>query len=60
MSNRAIRLLERWLPPEVSPYVVGDLVERDVRGMRLWLETISALWSLRRDPTPGDTLVSSF
>jgi putative ABC transport system permease protein len=60
MTPLPIRLLESWLPPEVSTYVVGDLVERDLGDAKLWLEAIAALWSLGRTSHTGDPLVSSF
>ena len=42
-----IRLLERFLPSLTADAVVGDLIERDVHGMRLWRETLVAIWHLR-------------
>jgi hypothetical protein len=60
MTPLPLRLLERWLSSDVSAYVVGDLVERDVSGMQLWIEALSALWRLRQTPQPGDALVTSF
>jgi putative ABC transport system permease protein len=60
MTRPPIRLIERWLPPEVSAYVVGDLVERDVGGARLWIEAVSALWTLKHSSPSGDPVMTSF
>jgi hypothetical protein len=58
--NFAHRVIARVMPPDVAEYVIGDLVERDVRGMRLWRETAAALWSLSDNASSGDDLVSAF
>ena len=56
----AHRLLARSLPPDVAEYVIGDLVERDVRGLQLWRETIVALWSMTENASTGDDFVTAF
>ncbi len=61
MRDFCIRLLERWLRPDLADHVVGDLLERgDVGPVRLVFETLSALWHLHARPQPGDGLVSTF
>ena len=53
------RLLEHFLASADADAIIGDLVERDVSGLRLWRETVVALWHLR-DRTPKRVeLVSS-
>ena len=54
----AHRLIERFLPSAESDAVIGDLIERDVRGVRLWRETAVAIWHLR-DRTPSEVEVMS-
>jgi putative ABC transport system permease protein len=63
-TNRATplphRLLERFLSPPNADAVIGDLIERHATGLRLWRETVVALWHLR-DRTPKQVeLMSSF
>ena len=63
-TNRATplphRLLERFLSPPNADAVIGDLIERRATGLRLWRETVVALWHLR-DRTPKQVeLMSSF
>src|SRR6476661_7427034 len=54
------RLLERFLPSSTADAVVGDLIERQLTGVRLWRETLIAIWHLR-DRTPNEVeLMSSF
>jgi putative ABC transport system permease protein len=54
------RLLERFLPSSTADAVIGDLIERQVAGVRLWRETLVAIWHLR-DRTPRQVeLMSSF
>ena len=54
------RLLERFLPSSTADAVVGDLIERQVTGVRLWRETLVAIWHLR-DRAPKEVeLMSSF
>jgi putative ABC transport system permease protein len=54
------RLLERFLPSSTADAVVGDLIERHLTGVRLWRETLVAIWQLR-DPAPKQVeLMSSF
>ena len=54
------RLLERFLPSSTADAVVGDLIERQLTGMRLWRETLVAIWHLR-DRAPKEVeLMSSF
>jgi len=54
------RLLERFLPSSTADAVIGDLIERQVAGVRLWRETLVAVWHLR-DRTPHQVeLMSSF
>jgi len=54
------RLLERFLPSSTADAVVGDLIERQVTGVRLWRETLVAVWHLR-DRAPKEVeLMSSF
>lgn len=45
------RLLERFLPSSTADAVIGDLIERQLAGVRLWRETLVAIWHLR-DRTP--------
>ncbi len=61
MTRACYWLLRRYLAPELSSHVIGDLVEQRNRGA-LWIvrETISALWYLRARPKPGDSLVTRF
>jgi putative ABC transport system permease protein len=54
----AHRLIERFLPSAEADAVIGDLIERDVRGVRLWRETAVAIWHLR-DRTPSEVEVMS-
>jgi putative ABC transport system permease protein len=56
----AHRLIARVMPPDVAEYVIGDLVERDVRGARLWRETAVALWSMNDNASSGGEAVSAF
>ena len=58
MTPLPFRLIERFLPSAESDAVVGDLIERDVRGARLWRETIVAIWHLR-DRSPRQVEVMS-
>ena len=54
------RLLERFLPSSTADAVVGDLIERQLTGVRLWRETLVAIWHLRA-PAPKEVeLMSSF
>ena len=54
------RLLERFLPSSSADAVIGDLIERQVAGVRLWRETLVAIWHLR-DRTPRQVeFMSSF
>ena len=54
----AHRLIERFLPSAEADAVVGDLIEREVHGIRLWRETAVAIWHLR-DRTPSEVDVMS-
>ena len=58
MTPLSYRLIERFLPSAQADAVVGDLVERDVHGLRLWRETIVAIWHLR-DRSPRQVEVMS-
>ena len=59
MTPLPLRLIERFLPSAESDAVVGDLMERDVRGVRLWREAIVAIWHLRdRSPRQVDVMSS--
>ena len=57
MKGFCIRVLERWLPGDVSDAVVGDLLERDARqsmsAPRFLLETVVALWHFASPPEPN-------
>jgi putative ABC transport system permease protein len=61
MMRACIWLLERFLRPEVSASVVGDLIEQRERGP-LWIcaETLSALWNLHARPHTGDGMLTVF
>ena len=60
MSSLAFRLIERYLPSAAADAVIGDLVERDVAGVRLWREALAAIWQLHgRTPREGE-LMSTF
>jgi putative ABC transport system permease protein len=61
MIRLCVRLLERFLPPDLSDHVVGDLMEQRHRGT-WWIvrQTIAALVQLRGRDKPGDGLVSTF
>ena len=60
MPPLPFRLIERFLPSSTADVVVGDLIERQVAGARLWRETLVAIWHLR-DRTPRQVeLMSSF
>jgi putative ABC transport system permease protein len=54
------RLLDRLLPPATADAVVGDLIERRYSGLRLWRETLVALWRLRERTPKQVELMSSF
>jgi putative ABC transport system permease protein len=54
------RIIARVMPPDVAEYVIGDLVERDVRGLRLWREAAVALWSMTDNASSGEEIVSAF
>ena len=56
----AYRIIARVMPPDVAEYVIGDLTERDVRGLRLWRETAVALWSMSDNASSGGEVVSAF
>lgn len=56
MTTLSHRLIERCLPSAAADAVIGDLIERDVHGGRLWRETIVAIWHLR-DRTPHEVEV---
>jgi putative ABC transport system permease protein len=56
----AHRVIARVMPADVAEYVIGDLVERDVRGVRLWRETAAALWSMTANASSGGEIVSAF
>ena len=47
MTPLPYRLLERFLPSADADAIIGDLTERGVTGLRLWRETVVALWHLR-------------
>src|SRR5690242_2510646 len=61
MIRLCVRLLERFLPPDLSDHVVGDLMEQRHRGT-WWIvrQTIAALLYLRGRDKPGDGFVSTF
>ena len=60
LPSLPFRLLERFLPSSTADAVIGDLIERQVTGVRLWRETLVAVWHLR-DRTPHEVeLMSSF
>ncbi|HEX6049231.1 MAG TPA: ABC transporter permease [Gemmatimonadaceae bacterium] len=60
MTPLPFRLLERFLSSATADAIIGDLTERSVTGLRLWRETLAALWHLRdRSPRPVG-LMSSF
>jgi putative ABC transport system permease protein len=54
------RLLERFLPSSAADAVIGDLIERQVTGVRLWRETLVAVWHLRHRTPRQVELMSSF
>jgi putative ABC transport system permease protein len=56
----AHRVIARVMPHDVAEYVIGDLIERDVRGLRLWRETAFALWSMTDNASSGGEVVSAF
>jgi putative ABC transport system permease protein len=58
MSELAYRLIERFLPSTTADAVIGDLTERGVSGVRLWRETVVAVWHLR-DRTPQQVEIMS-
>ena len=61
MTALQYRLIERFLPSPAADAVIGDLLERDVRGSRLWRETIVAIWHLRdRTPQQVEVMASFF
>jgi putative ABC transport system permease protein len=57
VKTSCIRILERWLPGDVSDAVVGDLLERNARqsmsAPRFLLETVVALWHFASPPEPN-------
>src|SRR5688500_17821199 len=61
MTPLPLRLLQRFLSSANADAIIGDLVERNVTGVRLWRETIVALWHLRdRSPKPVEFMPSFF
>ena len=56
----AHRLIERFLPSSVAAAIVGDLIEREVAGARLWRETAVAIWHLRDRTPPQVETMSTF
>jgi putative ABC transport system permease protein len=60
VSSLAFRLIERYLPSAAADAVIGDLVERDVVGIRLWRETLVAIWQLRDRTQREVELMSTF
>jgi putative ABC transport system permease protein len=54
------RLLDRFLPPSTADAVIGDLLERHASGLRLWRETLVALWHLRQRTPKQVELMASF
>jgi putative ABC transport system permease protein len=56
----AHRIIARVMPPDVAEYVIGDLIERDIRGARLWRETAIALWSMNDNSSSGGEMISAF
>ena len=60
MTALAYRLIERFLPSATSDAVIGDLIERQVQGPRLWRETIVAIWQLRDRTPPQVEIMSTF
>ena len=60
VSPLPFRLLERFLPSSTADAVIGDLIERQVAGARLWRETLVAVWHLRERTPPQVELMSSF
>lgn len=56
----AHRIIARVMPPDVAEYVIGDLIERDVRGPRLWREVAVALWSMNDNASSGGEVISAF
>jgi putative ABC transport system permease protein len=61
MMRIAVWLLERFLRPEVSTSVIGDLIEQRGRGS-WWVlrETTSALWNLHARRRSGDNRMMTF
>jgi putative ABC transport system permease protein len=62
MSRFARWLLETFLPPDASEYVLGDLQQELGAGRgRLWLwrEVVVALWKLHARPVPRGDFVDS-
>jgi len=60
MTPLPYRLIERFLPSSAAEAVVGDLLERDVRGGRLWREAALAIWHLRERTPKQVELMASF
>ena len=60
MSTLAFRLIERYLPSTQADAVIGDLVEREVAGVRLWREALVAIWQLRDRTQREVELMSTF
>ena len=56
----AHRLIARVMPHDVAEYVIGDLIERDVHGARLWRETAAVLWSMTDNASSGGEVISAF
>ena len=61
MRRLCVRLLERFLPPNLADHVIGDLMEQQHRGP-FWMlrQTLAAIAHLRRREKPGDGIVSTF
>lgn len=60
MTSLAFRLIDRYLPSAAADAVIGDLVERDVAGIRLWREALVAVWQLRDRTQREVELMSTF
>jgi putative ABC transport system permease protein len=56
----AHRLIERYLPSATADAVIGDLIERQLTGPRLWRETAGAIGHLRDRTSQHGDLMSSF
>ncbi|HEX4684407.1 MAG TPA: hypothetical protein VH277_16940, partial [Gemmatimonadaceae bacterium] len=60
MNRFCEHLLERLLDTDSAEAVIGDFRERELRGVRLLRETLSAVWHLHDRPSDGALVMGNF